>query len=112
MADDTGSLNVGQRLTRIERTLDLLAARFDDVAHRTVITDLDQRVKVLERIGDKYVPDPAEMLQRRQEWAAMQRGLDRLQALEGYKRWIWPLVLGFVAQYVGIAIALYESLRR
>lgn len=110
--DPSGNLTVGQRLERIEHKVDGLSSRLEVYAGRAEVVELDQRVRAIEKIADRYVPDPAEMLQRRQQWERMQRGLERLDAVDQFKRWLWPALVGGFCGVGALVVAVLALVLR
>lgn len=114
--EDSGTLSLRDRLTRMEAKIDSLDTQMGTVVNRVgglvdrqTLDRHDQRIRELEKVADKYVPDPATMLQQRKDWERIRSKLDSLDALDSYRRWLIGLVVAAIIEG-GVAVgALYGA---
>lgn len=112
MGEDSGSLTLGVRLTRMEAKIDSIDSRLTSFGDRTTLDVHDRRIRDLEKMADKYVPDPATMLQQRTDWERIRSRLDSLDALDSYRRWVMGLGIATALQSVAVFTALYGAFFR
>jgi hypothetical protein len=107
MVED-GGLSLRDRLTRMEATIDRIDVRMDNMVTRDTMIDYDLRLRSLERLADKWVPDAVQADTRRREWDEMRRQYNTLKGVENYRRWFLGAAIATGSAILGLVVEVFR----